>query len=61
MTEKITRKEKINCLAQLYIDKISAGTINGDIHSWTILNQIIIDSVGVTGLKEIKTLAYKLQ
>ena len=55
MTDKILRKNKIGFLALTYLEVIE-GLCQYDI---AIYNQIIIDSVGISGLKEIKQKAWK--
>ena len=53
---KVLRKNKIEYLAAWY--RIELNNPDNDLTA-EILNQIIIDSVGVSGLKEVKNRAWK--
>lgn len=50
--EKIYRKDKIDLLSKIYLSLAEEFNVK-------ILNQIIIDSVGVSGLGKVKEIAWK--
>ena len=52
---KIKRAEKIEYLSKLYMVKIVTNSIEEDAPT---LNQIIIDAIGISGLKEVKKKAW---
>lgn len=56
---KISRQKKIVHLAQLYRALIWLWDANGKSEQWAVFNACIIDSVGITGLEEVKKLAWK--
>jgi len=50
---KIKRKQKIEQLAKLYL-KVPLANVD-----YSVFNAIIIDSIGVSGLKRVKEKAWK--
>ena len=53
--EKIYRKDKIELLASIYFGVVESG----DSETTIAFNKIIIDSIGVSGLEEVKKIAWK--
>lgn len=51
---KIYRKDKIELLGKIYLNAINIGEDNARV--W---NKIIIDSIGVSGLEQVKQIAWK--
>ena len=54
MGNKIYRKDKIELLGNIYFGMFQVG--EGEVR---IVNQIIIDSIGVSGLEKVKKIAWK--
>lgn len=52
----IKRKDKIKYLTKLY--EVEIASMTDDAEKFTILNQIIIDSIGISGLKVVKKRAW---
>lgn len=51
---KIRREDKIDLLVQIYFDWVEKCD-----NQVPVVNQIIIDSIGINGLKEVKRRAWK--
>ncbi len=53
--EKIYRKDKIELLGNIYLNVVNGGNSQTS----SIFNEIIINSIGVSGLEKVKKIAWK--
>jgi len=59
MLNPLTRKEKIFYFTEQYIRLLNAESLDLTSEEFKKLNHRIINSIGITGLKEVKKIAWK--